>query len=368
MASFQKRGKTWEYRISRTVNGKRSPISKGGFATKKAAQVAANEAENKLHKGMTPILKSEGFSDYFESWIDLYKPAIANNTRERYLNTRKTIADHFGSLLMKDITKQSYQEFLNQYASTRSRETAKKLNTHIRACVKDAIDDGLLHVDFTRGVRLSGSVPAKRPEEKHLNYNDSVRLIKELTSNLSAVSHYLIFLALMSGMRFSELVGLTKSDFNFGAGEINITKTWGYTNKMHAGFGPTKNPQSVRTIKMDKSTMEIMQGWIAQLTDTPHNLVFYSPDSKYKVVSNNAVNKSLEHALARLKIDPISIHGLRHTHASILLYKDVSIYYVSERLGHSDIETTMEYYAHIIKELRIKDEKNTLKVFNGMIK
>lgn len=51
--------------------------------------------------------------------------------------------------------------------------------------------------------------------------------------------------------------------------------------------------------------------------------------------------------LASLKIEPISVHGLRLTHASILFYKDVSIYYVSERLGHSEIETTMSYYQRV---------------------
>ena len=70
--------------------------------------------------------------------------------------------------------------------------------------------------------------------------------------------------------------------------------------------------------------------------------------------------------MKELNIDPISIHGLRHTHASILLYRRVSIYYVSERLGHKDIDTTHKYYSHVIKELREEDAKSTIGMFAKM--
>ncbi|WP_245828854.1 tyrosine-type recombinase/integrase [Salipaludibacillus agaradhaerens] len=69
-----------------------------------------------------------------------------------------------------------------------------------------------------------------------------------------------------------------------------------------------------------------------------HQLVFYSPNSKYKVISNTNANKLLKKSLQDFDIAQISIHGLRHTHASVILYKKVSIHYVSERLGHGDID------------------------------
>ncbi|WP_233529720.1 tyrosine-type recombinase/integrase [Bacillus atrophaeus] len=74
----------------------------------------------------------------------------------------------------------------------------------------------------------------------------------------------------------------------------------------------------------------------------------------------------LKKTLTDLKIESISIHGLRHTHASVLLYKKISIYYVSERLGHAKIDTTLNYYSHVIKELREEDTRNTLDLFEKM--
>lgn len=81
------------------------------------------------------------------------------------------------------------------------------------------------------------------------------------------------------------------------------------------------------------------------------NLVFYSPASKYKVISNTNANKLLKKLLEELNINTsITVHGLRHTHGSILLFKKASIHYVSERLGHEDIQTTLTTYTHVLKE------------------
>ncbi|AAU85051.1 integrase [Bacillus phage BCASJ1c] len=368
MASYQKRGKTWQYTVSRTVDGKSQPIRKGGFKTKKEAQAAAAEVEAELRKGVTPHLKLEPFDEYFESWMKLYKSDVTNNTKERYKNTLETIKNYFGSKPIQQINKRTYQAFLNEYARTHARATTKKLNTHIRACVKDAIDEGVIRVDFTRKASISGDNKAKKDDEKHLHYRDSQKLLQAVYERLDkSLTHYIILLALTSGMRFAEIVGLKREDFDFKQNTISINKTWGYTKKMHEGFGPTKNEQSVRKIKMDVQTMKAFNNLFDMLPENIHQLVFYSPSSKYKVISNGNANKLLKSLLGELKIEPISMHGLRHTHASVLLYKGVSIYYVSERLGHADIETTMNEYAHIVKELRTQDEEKTAAVFKNMV-
>lgn len=365
MASFQKRGKTWQY----TISAKPKPIRKGGFKTKKEAQVAAAEIEDQLNKGTLPNLKPIPFDEYFESWLKLYKPNIAKNTLERYKVTLETIRKEFGGIPIQDINKRSYQAFLNEYGQTRGLATSKKLNSQIRACVKEAIDEGIIRVDFTRGVTTTGKKP-KKTEEKHLNYFDSKRLQKYLLKNLnpnSSVVNYAILLALTTGVRFGELVGLTRDDFDFKKNKININKTWGYTNKMPEGFGPTKNEQSIRVIRVDKSTMSVFKELFKITPENPNKLVFYSPTSKYKVISNNGINKVLKGILDKLNIDHITIHGLRHTHISVLLYKRLSVTYVSERAGHKDINTTLGTYAHVLKELREEDEKAAVAIFEEAV-
>ncbi len=363
MASYQKRGKTWQY----TISAKPKPIRKGGFRTKKEAQVAATEVEAELRRGIVPQIKLVPFDEYFESWLKVYKRDVGKNTLERYLNTLSTIKEYFAGKPIQNIDKRLYQEFLNKYGEGHAKESTRKLNTHIRACVKDAVDEGLIRVDFTRGAKITGK-EGKRPEEKHLDYGESQRLLLELYKRLAESEvYYLLLLALTSGLRFAEIVGLTRKDFDFTNNIISINKTWGYTKKMHKGFGPTKNPQSVRKIRMDSKTMSVFKNLFESKPDNIHRLIFYSPKSKYKVISNAGANKALEKILLDLRIEPITVHGLRHTHASVLLYQGISIYYVSERLGHADIETTMNTYAHVVKELREKDEDQTTNIFEKMV-
>ncbi|MED1601207.1 tyrosine-type recombinase/integrase [Alkalihalophilus marmarensis] len=367
MASIQKRGATYQYTVSRMVNGQSKPIRKGGFRTKKEAQVAAAEVEAQINRGIVPHLKPVPFDEYFIKWVRLYKSNLSITTQKHYQYTYKAINAYFASKSIQEIKRHDYQHFLNDYGSNKSKETVEKLNSHIRACVKDAIEEQIIFHDFTRKAVLNWTIPEKKPVDKHLDYNESKVLFKELRKRINeGLSYSLLFLGLTSGMRFAELVGLTWDDFDFTENTITINKTWGYMKRNPEGFGPTKNEQSNRTIRMDKLTMNHFRSLQNVNMMNVHKLVFYSPSSKYKVISNTAANNVLKKLLRELNIEPISIHGLRHTHASILLYKKVSIYYVSERLGHSDIETTLKEYTHLTKELRKEDEHGTIITFEQM--
>jgi integrase len=367
MASFTKRGSTWQYTVSRMVDGKSKPIRKGGFRTKKEASIAAAEVEADLRKGIIPNIKKIALEDYFEEWLKVYKSKAARTTTERYTYSLKTIQSYFKGKAIQDISKRDYQIFINEYARTHAKETIRKLNTHIRACIREAIDEGIIRVDFTRDVKVTSDVVTKRPEEKHLSYEESKQLLNEIYKRLDrSLAYYVILLALTSGMRFGEIVGLTRKDFDFKTNKISINKTWDY--KTGKGFEKTKNDPSIRTIKMDSHTMDLFKKLFQKTPDNIHNLAFYSPNSANKVVTNEFTNRILKKMLKHLNITvPITIHGLRHTHASVLLYRKISIYYVSERLGHANIDTTLKHYAHVVKELREEDTDNTIKTFEQMI-
>lgn len=76
------------------------------------------------------------------------------------------------------------------------------------------------------------------------------------------------------------------------------------------------------------------------------------------------INQPLTKPLTQLGLPRVTFHGLRHTHASVLLYQGVSVLSVSKRLGHSSITTTQATYLHIIKELEAKDTDQILKILD----
>lgn len=364
MASITKRGSTWSYMVNNYVDGKRKPISKGGFATKKEAQVAAAEVELSLKKGNQVIVKEKPFADFFKEWIDLYKSTKHINTYNRYSNSYERIKEHFKEKPIQKITRADYQKFLNEYGKGRSKETVKKLNTHIRACIRDAIEEGFINIDFTRKVEFNATVASKRSDEKHLEYQESVLLYNELFKRLSnkTSTYHLILLGLVSGLRFGELTGLTLDCFDFKNNTISVYRAWDY--KRGTGFSPLKNERSNRTISIDKKVMLEFKKLLLALPENENNLIFYR-QSAIKTVTNEGANKVLRSILTSLEIDTITMHGLRHTHASVLLYKGANIHSVSKRLGHADIQTTLDHYAHVLKEMEERDETIAISIYSS---
>ncbi|MBS4221861.1 tyrosine-type recombinase/integrase [Lederbergia citrea] len=374
MASIRKRvGKrrtSYEYTVSNMVNGESKPIKKGGFRTKKEAEIAAAEVEVQLAKGLAPATAARKipFEQYFKEWIDIYKqPTVSPTTLNHYEYSLKAVKEHFSGIPIQSIKRPEYQKFLNWFGANKAKETVDKVHRHIRSCIQDAMEEQIIQIDFTRKTTPTWNVPAKKSIDKHLNFDESEQLLKALWSRVDKGQAYsLLILILTSGMRFGEAVGLTRKDFDFKNSTITINKTWGYKKDSPSGFGLTKNEQSNRIIKMDKKTMNYFQELFNNTPSNIHDLVFFSPESKYKVISNTNTNKLLKKLLSELNIEPITVHGLRHTHASVLIYLKASIHYVSERLGHSDIETTLKEYTHVLKELRLQDEQLTMDIFESM--
>lgn len=368
MATFKNRGTktkpSWQYTISRYVEGKYKPIRKGGFRTKSEAKVVADEIEDKLNKGKRIQIEPIPFQKFFEDWFTLYKTDVKPQTINHYKDTLRYINDYFSDKPIQHITRDDYQKFLNEYGKNYSKEVMAKVNGHVKAAVEHAFEDEIVRINFANKVKVTGK-PPKSKKDKHLEFEESEKLYAELFNRLNAgLSYYGVLLLLVSGMRFEELVGLTKNDFNFNNNTIDINKTWGYCSKMPQGFGPTKNAQSERVIGIDPKVMKEFKKLFMRAADNIDRLVFFSASSKYKCLSNNAINKSLKKALDSLEIkNKITAHELRHTHASALIYKKASIIYVSERLGHVSPDITYKKYAHVMKELREEDESVAINMY-----
>lgn len=370
MASISKRGKTWQYAISNYVEGKSRPIRKSGFKTKKEAEIAAAEMELFLKGGGQIDKNKTPFSDYFESWYTIYKTGkVDANTLKHYVYTFNLIKKHFKDTPINDIDRRQYQEFINDIGSTRSKHYVSKVHTQIKACIADAIEDKLLTNDFTRKTKVSGQAQKKKRNEMYFNYQEYKTFLNAVTSRLQDDdAYYAILVALATGMRFSEIIGLTVSDFDFINNKVNINKTWNYFTGRDFGFAGLKNDSSERKIKVDDMTMQHMKEYIERMTPNEYDLLFFKASSKHKCINNTQINRIIRELSKELKIKAINFHGLRHTHASTLLYQKASIYYVSERLGHKDINTTLREYTHVMKELRENDERTTVDIMKDLYK
>ena len=160
-----------------------------------------------------------------------------------------------------------------------------------------------------------------------------------------------------TGMRFSEALALTPKDFDFSHQSLIVDKTWDY--KGDGGFLPTKNKSSVRKIQLDWQTIIKFSELIKGLPDD-------KPIFVNGRVFNPTINGVLERYCKKLGIPVISIHGLRHTHASLLLFAGVSIASVARRLGHASMTTTQKTYIHIIQEMENRDIDLVMRSMAGL--
>ena len=367
LARLVKRGKTWQYEISF------DKIRKGGFRTRTEAKDAATELEYNMTRGLKGNRKNVFLSEYFEDWMALYKEgSVSPITYRKYEDTLMNIKKYMPTLIISELDRPTYQRYLNKYAKDHVKSTVIKFNNHIRASLKDAVEEGLILYDPTRKAVIKGKQAIKPKEDKFLDYETFKKLMKLVEKGINPhyASPMMVIVAGATGMRFSELLGLTWKDIDFKRKIIDVNKTWNYKLKQ---WGPTKNESSIRKISIDNHTTELLEKFKYDQKElfskfeieNEEDFVFYN--LKNGIVSTNAVTKYLKKKLKELGIEKqFTLHGLRHTHASILLYQGVNIMNVSKRLGHSSMETTMSTYLHIIKELEDKDVELINAVFDDV--
>ena len=292
------------------------------------------------------IEKNRIFCEYYKEWIKVYKEgAVRKITMDKYLLSLSWLEKLIPNLKICQLTRTNYQKLLNDYAKYHERQTTMDFHHQLKGAILDAVDEGYIERDPTRKVIIKG----KKPREKKIKYLNQFELHTLLSDlDLSNVVSYdwIILLIAKTGMRFSEAIGLTPKDFDFAHQTLSISKTWDYKNK--SGFQETKNKSSIRKIQLDWQTVTQFSGLLKNL---PEDEPIFVKERIY----NSTINGILERHCKKLNIPILSIHGLRHTHASILLFAGVSIASVARRLGHASMTTTQKTYLHIINELENKD-------------
>lgn len=301
--------------------------------------------------------KSELFHVYYQKWIEIYKEgAIRDITLKKYKITLAWLRKLVPSLRLSELNRIAYQKLLNDYASCHEKQTTMDFHHQVKGAILDAVDEGLIERNPTRKAIIKGQ-SARKKKSKYLNQYELHTLLVNLNLSNEINWDWLIFIIAKTGMRFSEALALTPEDFDFTHQVLVVNKTWDY--KGRGGFLPTKNKSSDRKIPLDWQTC---MKFFVLVKDLPQNQPIFVRGR----VFNSTVNGILSRYCVKLSIPVISIHGLRHTHASLLLYAGVSIASLARRLGHASMTTTQKTYLHIIQELENRDIDLVMRSLSGL--
>jgi len=343
---------------------------RSGFNTKKEAEIAEARLINEFHQNGFPSERRKStFNEVYELWLE---SEYINNVQESTLN--KTMQD-FRNHIVPSFDGMNIGEIKPDYCQTELNKWRDKLVNYRR--IKNyakRIFDYALRMDIIDTNPFDKVTTPKRIETIKDSEFENYYTKEELNEFLSYVNEdldlnwYTYFRLLSySGARKSEILALTWSDIDLDSNTLNINKTLtrGLNNKIIVQ--PTKTVNGRRVIDMDNESMKILKQWkvhqsqfmlkLGFNTNSPDQLVFST--SKNTPHSINVPYQRMKNIQKRNGLKGITVHGLRHSHCSLLFSAGATIKEVQARLGHTDIQTTMNIYAHVTKE----DKKDTADKF-----
>lgn len=373
MATYTKLKSGWRYRTNVVLNGERIQMTEKGFRTKREAQAEAEALETKLRRGGSVLDGESIFMEYFENWYKIFRKGKKSKKNDRDIEHSINVSrKFFKQTKLKQINKLMYQSFINDYSVGHATATVKKVHTYARACLRDAHEAGAIPRDPSYRAIIKGTVPPRKESSKFLSQRDAALLLKETIDGLNPIyaSRYMIIFGLATGARFSEIMGLTWDCIDFKNKTVKIKRTWDYADTHD--FAPTKNQASNRVITIDDQTLSILnelkhyqnKRQAASGLRNTKKLVFV--DRNLNLTSNNGMNKTLKRICRTVGLKEITSHSLRHTHASIMIYNRLNIKYISKRLGHETITTTLQTYGHIIDELDQRENEQVSITMNKL--
>ena len=298
------------------------------------------------------------FCDYYAQWVKVYKAgAIRDVTMRKYELAQGWLGRLAPGLRLRELDRVAYQRLINGYAEEHERQTTMDFHHLVKGAILDAVDEGFIARDPTRKVIIKGRAP-RRKKAKYLNQFELHAILGDLELGEAPSWDWLILLVAKTGLRFSEALGLTPADFDLVRQTLEVNKTWDYKNG--GGFVPTKNASSVRKVQLD---WQLVMQLAALLKGLPEDEPIFVDGKVYNSTANDVLARHCRNVGAPV----ISVHGLRHTHASLLLFAGVSIASVSKRLGHASMNTTQETYLHVIRELENKDVDIIMRAISTLV-
>jgi len=339
------------------VTGKRRQ-RKRVFPTKREAAAFLNEQRAAVAKETAVDRSTRTVRELMEFWLDNYaRHRVSPKTFHGYADTiRKHIIPALGNIEIQKLTPARLQEYCTQKVDEGCGPRTVEL-CHLN--ISQALDEAVKLGWVARNVADVVKLPRWKPREMETWSAEEAQQFTEVTGESTHGPIWL--LALATGMRRGELLGLRWADVDLDRGLLSVRQTVG-TLPGKIEFKPPKTANSRRQIHITKDMTDALRQHRAdQLTRRwelrtkgidwqEYDLVFANT-SGGPIHPDNA-DRDFNRLVKRAGVKPIRIHDLRHTFATLAIRAGVPIKVVSESLGHADISTTLRTYTHVVPAQR----------------
>ncbi|MCL4474294.1 MAG: site-specific integrase [Actinobacteria bacterium] len=373
----KKRGGTWTiiYDLGRDIDGKRQQKWKGGFRTKKEADAELNKILHELNSGAYTEPSRVSVAGYMRKWLKEY--AKHNVTGRTYVRYEEIVEKHLIPALGRNVLPELRPAQISAYYSEalsngrlngKGGLSAKTVRQH-HAVLRKALEQAVQWQMINRNP--AAAVAAPKPKQREMTALNDDQLA-ELLHAVEGTQNYIpILLAATTGMRRGEIFGLKWHDVDLEKPEpiLHVSRAVQVVNgqvslkepKTQKGRrGIVLYPLTVMALKkhrIEQNENRLKLGSSYQDND----LICARTDGT--PVNVDTFSKTFAQIIRKTGLPVCRLHDLRHSHATSLLAQNTNPKIVSERLGHANINITLDTYSHVLPGLQ---EEAVLKVNDSL--
>ena len=346
-----------------TVEGERDPETGKRQRYYKTVKGTEKEAKAELRRMITEVEQGIAIrklpmkvSEWMDQWVENYLPHVEETTRVGYKTKIKCyIKPALGDILVQSLRAYHVQKMVNDMiAKGLSAKNIKDTYNNVNAAMKKAVVLRMIPYNPCEGVSLP---KVKRYQAKVYNITN-IHKILELAQGTDM---YLPILLLVSfGLRRGELLALRWSDIDF---ENKLLKVRNNMVRGEKGFiiKAPKSEAGIRDLHIGEDLLEeLRQARDQYLADKLaygrgiQNLNFVIRQADGSPIMPDSMTQKWERFVEHHKLPHIRLHDLRHSHATALIMAGVNPKVVQQRMGHSDVNITLNTYTHVLPEMDIE--------------
>lgn len=344
------KGKRWVVNWTEPDGG----LQRESFPTKDAAKAKLTSIEAELQSG-TYVSKASGVMTVRE-WSVIWFDAQIHQREGSLGSVRRRLDRHIlpslGDIELRDLTRVDIQAAVTSWSDDLSASTVRTAYVYLAGMLKHAVMD--------KHLRASPAVKIKLPQLDAAPIRPiAVPLVQELTDTIWPSYRAAVVFAAASGLRPSELFGLTWDRIDMSKGLVVVDRQLvAARGAATVKFGPLKTPASYRSVRIGAATLAMLETLDQDAVD---GIVFHR---RGKPVHRQARSKAWRVAREKLPGVGDGWHQLRHHHASLLIAAGLSPVAVAHRLGHKDATETLKTYSHLWPN----DDERMVSASDGLIR
>lgn len=352
-----KKGTFWGYRYPYYDSLRnRKELSKRGFKTERLAYKALLTIQNDVENETLSFIENKQVTvdDWIEKWIPYAQDNWSVSTKQNITSAIKFhISPLIGKIKLSSLNKITYKKMFIDSLRAENRYTESTIHTYhkiVMRMINSAVENQLIPSNTLKGFKFDLKTTTRSFTKEEL---------KKFTTQLKKqdIRKQIIFYTLLkTGMRKGELMGLRWSDINFDELYFDVNSTRG-----DYGENKPKTDSSVRKIYFDKSLLTLIYKYrnlekqnLLKQGRRLENSDYFILSSIGQPIPQAKVTYMFRNLCKNAQIQNITVHGLRHTHATFLIEAGANIKYVSNRLGHKNINITLDIYSDVLKSKEIE--------------